>query len=206
LKRTFLIAILALVPAALMPLAATSQVAKEKRSADTDQGETIYKWEGYAGYAYTSLNQVNGSRTGLQGADFNVTRDWGRFFGLTADGAFYKFALSSPEITNSTEKPSVDSVLFGPMIHANLYGPVSGFVHVMLGGEHVGGTNQTPNISFAGGFGGGMEYKVSKHLAVRAAGDDIAASFSLINNSAALGYSSHKTWNGRATIGVVYKF
>jgi len=206
LKRTFLIAILALVPAALMPLAATSQVAKEKRPPAADQGETVYKWEGFAGYAYTSLNMVNGSRSGLQGVDFTVTRDWGRYFGVTADGAFYKYAFSHPIIANDPLSPSVTSVLFGPMIHANLYGPVSGFAHVLLGGEHVGGTSQTPNISFAGGLGGGMEYKISNHLAVRAYGDDIAASFSVIDNSPALGYSPHKTWSSRAGIGVVYKF
>jgi hypothetical protein len=206
LKRKFLFTILAMVPAAIMPMMAAGQVAPAKRTVDADQADANYKWEGYAGYAYTSLNQVNGSRSGLQGVNASVTRDWGRYFGVTADGAFYKYAFSHPIITNSTQAPSVSVVLFGPVLHANLYGPVSGFVHVLLGGEHVGGTDQTPNISFAGGLGGGMEYKVSRHLAVRASGDDIAASFSLIDNSPALGYSPHKRWSSRAAIGVVYKF
>ena len=69
---------------------ATSQVAKAKRSADADQGETNYKWEGYGGFAYTSLNNVNTSRSGLIGGKIGLTRDWGRFFGVTGEGAFYR--------------------------------------------------------------------------------------------------------------------
>lgn len=206
LKRTFLFAILALVAAATLPMMATSQVAKAKRTADADQAETVYKWEGYGGFAYTSTNNINSSRSGLMGAKFGVTRDWGRFFGVTAEGAFYSKSFSNPAISDSTQKPKETSVLFGPVLHATLYGHLSGFVDVLLGGEHIGGTSQTPNISFAGGAGGGMEWKFSQHLAARAYGDDIASSFSLINNSPALGNSPHKTWSSRAGIGIVYKF
>jgi len=206
LKRTFLFTILALVPATLMPMMATSQVAKAKRSADADQGETNYKWEGYGGFAYTSTNNINTSRSGLIGGKIGLTRDWGRFFGVTGEGAFYTKSLSSPAIENSTQKPQETSVLFGPVVHATLYGPVSGFVDVLLGGEHIGGTSQTPNISFAGGAGGGMEWKLSRHLAARVYGDDIASSFSLINNTTQLANSPHKTWSSRAGIGIVYKF
>jgi hypothetical protein len=185
---------------------ASSQVAKAKHSADVDQSETVYKWEGFGGFAYTSLNNVNTSRSGLIGAKFGITRDWGRFFGVTGEGTFYSKSLSSPAIADSTQKPKETTVLFGPVIHATLYGPVSGFVEGLLGGEHIGGTSQTPNISFAGGIGGGMEWKISRHLAARAFGDDIGSSFSLINNSAALGNSPHRTWSSRAGIGIVYKF
>ena len=206
LKRKFLIAMLALVPAAMMPLVATGQVERAKRSADTDQGDTVYKWEAFGGFAYTSTNNINSSRQGLIGAKVGLTRDFGRYFGLTGEGAFYETSFSTPAIENSTQKPTETSVLFGPVIHANLYGPVSGFVDVLLGGEHINGTSQTPNISFAGGAGGGLEWKLGKHLAARAYGDDIASSFSLIDNSAALGNSPHKSWSSRAGIGVVYKF
>ena len=205
-KRKFLIAMLALVAAATMPLAALCQVAPARRSADTDQPEKVYKWEGYGGFAYTSLNNVNTSRSGLIGGKVGLTRDFGRYFGVTGEGAFYETSLSSPAISDSVQKPTETTVLFGPVIHANLYGPVSGFVEILLGGEHIGATSQTPNISFAGGVGAGMEWKLSQHLSGRAYGDDIASSFSLINNSAALGNSPHKTWSSRAGVGVVYRF
>ena len=204
-KRTFLLSILAVVSAALMPLAAASQIAPE-RAPRSDQAEPTYKYEVYAGYAYTGLNQVNDSRYGLQGVDLSVTRDWGRYFGLTADGAYYSYPISSPVVAGSTLKPTVDTVLFGPVFHAQLYGKYSGFARVLLGGEHTGGESQTPNISFAGGVGGGAEYQLTQHFSLRASGDYIAASFSVTGNSSALGYSSHKTWNPHASFGVVYKF
>jgi len=205
LKRTLLLSILAVIPAALMPLSASSQILPHPKSA-AEGDEPTYKYKVYAGYAYTSLNQVNLSRSGLQGVDLAVTRDFGKYFGLTADGAFYNYALSSPEVTNSTLKPSVDMVLFGPELHANLYSKTSGFFHGLLGGEHVGGTSQTPNISFAGGVGGGLEYQLTSRFSMRASGDVILQSFSVVGNSPALGYSPHKTRNARATVGVAYHF
>jgi hypothetical protein len=185
-----------------MPLAAASQIAPARGSRSADQGEDSYKWEAFAGYGYTSLNQVNQSRSGLQGGNVSITRDWGKYFGITADGAYYTY----PVVSGNPGKPSVDVVLFGPVVHAQLFGKFSGFAHGLLGGEHTGGESQTPNISFAGGIGGGMEYKLGPRLSLRASGDDIASSFSVINNTPALGYSPNKRWNSRAAFGVVYRF
>jgi hypothetical protein len=206
LKRTLLLSMLAVVPAVLMPLAATSQSDTARRSRSADETVEPSKYEVYAGYGYTNLNQVNQSRSGLHGAEFTVTRDWGKYFGLTADGAVYQWATANPEVENTTYKPTVDAVLFGPVFHANLYGRTDGFVRVLLGGEHTAGTNQTPNISFAGGFGGGLDYRFSKHFSLRASGDEIESSFSVTGNSSALAYSPHAHRNVRASFGVVYKF
>jgi hypothetical protein len=205
LKRTFLISILAVVPAMLLPLAASSQILSGHKSA-AEGDETVYKNEVYGGYAYTSLNQVNLSRSGLQGAELSYTRNFGKYFGVTGDGSFYKYPFAHPEVTNSTLTPSVDMVLFGPELHANLYEKTNGFIHGLMGGEHVGGTSQTPNISFAGGVGGGLDYKLTSRISVRAAGDIILQSFSVTGNSAALGYSPNKSRNARATLGAVYHF
>ena len=205
-KRTFLFSILALVPAAFLPLVAIGQTSPSGNPGAAEPAEKTYKYFVYAGYAYTSLNQVNESRFGLQGFNVSVTRNWGRYFGLTAEGDFYKFALGSPEVVGSTAKPWVDSVLIGPELHAQLYGRFSGFAHVLLGGEHTAGENQTPDISFAGGPGGGMEYSLNPRLSVRAVGDYIGASFSVTGNSSELAFSPHKTWDSRASIGIVYRF
>lgn len=212
-KRKLLLSILAVVPALFMPLAATSQIAPD-RPPRAPQTEPSTKYEVFAGYGYTSLNQVNGSRYGLSGVNVSVTRDWGRFFGLTGDGAYYKYALrgcnsSSAGVTKDNCNPGnplVESVLFGPVVHANLSKNLSGFFRVLLGGEHTGGEYMTPKVSFAGGVGIGMDYKLTKRFALRASGDTIAASFSGRENSPALGYSPHRTRSGRAAFGLVYLF
>ena len=97
----------------LLPLAASSQILSGHKSA-AEGDETVYKNEVYGGYAYTSLNQVNLSRSGLQGAELSYTRNFGKYFGVTGDGSFYKYPFAHPEVTNSTLTPSVDMVLFGP--------------------------------------------------------------------------------------------
>jgi len=210
LKRTSLLSILAIVAAALLPLAANSQGFlyhlrhREKTETPEVNEPSPYKYDAYVGFGYTSLNQVNGSRYGLMGAELAVTRYWGKHLGLFADGAAYVHPVSSPVVVGLTQSPTVDMVLFGPVFEAKLYGNFSLFGRGLLGGEHTGGFNQSPNISLAGGVGVGMDYKLSQRLLLRAAGDDIASSFTLINPQSY--YSPHRTRSSRATFGVVYKF
>ncbi len=203
LKSKFLLSILAAVPAALMPLAAAGQVAPERPVAE--RVAHSYKYEAFAGFGYTSLNQVNQSRYGLMGFKAGLTRDFGKHFGITANGDYYKYATGSANGGNPG-KPSVISVLAGPEFRANLYGNVDGFAHVLVGGEHTGGEGMTPKLSFSGGFGGGLLYNLSAHWALRASGDRLSDSFSLNNNTPALAYSPHMHWNARAAFGAVYRF
>jgi hypothetical protein len=200
-----LLSILAVVPAVFMPLAATSQIAPD-RPPRAEQAEPAYKYELFAGYGYTSLNQVNQSRNGLQGVNVSVTRDWGKHFGLTADGGYYAYAYDA----TNPGSPSVDTLLVGPVLHANLFKHIDGFFHVLLGGEHTGGESATPRVSFAGGAGVGMDYILSPHFALRASGDDIFSSFSANTNPAvcpiASVCSAHRNGNSRAAFGLVYKF
>lgn len=192
---------LAIIPAVALALPASGQVDSDhKKTAEI--ADVDYKWEGYGGFAYTSLNQVNKSRYGLMGFKAGATRDFGRYFGLTAEGSYYKFPFGS----GNPGHPSVTSVLAGPVIHADIIGKYSGFIHALIGVEHSGGESQSPDFSFAGGFGGGMEYKLSPRLSLRATGDVIGASFTLINNSPTLGYSPHRTWNPQASFMAVYHF
>jgi hypothetical protein len=41
---------------------------------------------------------------------------------------------------------------------------------------------------------------------VQLTGDRVGASFSLPNNNPVLANSTHRTWNARGTLGVVYRF
>lgn len=199
-KSKFLLCLLAVAAAALMPLAATGQISPDRPPAD--RTAPSFKYEAYALVGYTSLNQVNQSRYGLLGGKFGVTRDFGRHFGMTAMGDYYKVPLGS----GNPGDPSVYDGLVGPEFRANLYGNFDGMLHGMIGVEHTGGEGVTPNLSFAGGFGGGILYNMSKHFALRASGDKIYAAFSLNNNTPQLAYSPHTHSNARGEFGVVYRF
>jgi hypothetical protein len=196
---------LAVISAATFSAHASAQVKStiKKAAADTD---VDYKWEAYVGFAYTSLNNVTRSRYGIVGVKIGATRDFGRYYGLTAEGSYYKYALFASSANPNPGDPSLYSALAGPVIHADIYGKFSGFIHGLIGVEHSGGESQIPSTSFAGGFGGGMEYKVNPRLSVRVTGDDIGASFSPINNTPALGYSAHRSFNPQASISAVYHF
>jgi hypothetical protein len=156
-------------------------------------------------FSYSSLNQVNESRYGLMGTKFGVTRDWGKHFGVTGMVSYYRTPTGHGAPGNPGD-PSVYGVYVGPEFHANLYGNFDGFVHALLGGEHTGGESMTPTISFSGGGGGGIVYNLSQHFALRASGDRIGQSFSLINNTPQLANSPHKTWNAQGDFGVIYRF
>ena len=204
-KRKFLLAFLAVVSATFIPLAATSQIAPD-RPAKPEKSGPSYKWEAFAGYGYTSLNQVNQSENGLQGVNLSLTRNWGKYFGLTADGGYYAYAYDA----TNPGKPTVEMVLFGPVVRANLYKNYDVFFRGLLGGAHTGGESATPNISFAGGAGGGVDCRLSPHFTLRASGDDIASSFlanaSTTVCSAGADCSPHMRRNSRAALGLVYKF
>jgi len=200
LKSKTLFSILAAIPMAIMPLAAAGQLAPERTK--TPPGTPNYKYRVFAQAGYTSLNQVNQSRYGLVGGIGGVTRDFGRHFGITAQGDYYKWATGS----GNPGHPSVYDFLAGPELHATLYGNFDGFFHGLFGYEHTGGVGKLPDHSFAGGVGGGLDYNLSQRLAIRASGDWIAASFSLNFNTPQLNYSPHKYWNPRGQVGVVYRF
>jgi hypothetical protein len=201
LKRKWLFSILAVVAATLFSLNAAAQATPESGTAGTP-ATPQYKWKAFVGFGYTSLNQVNQSRYGLVGVDAAVTRNWGRYFGLTANGSAYPGALQSGNPGN----PSVQMVLFGPEVHGHIFDKLSVFGHALIGGAHTGGEQMTPKVSFAGGGGGGMEYELSPRWGIRAYGDSIASAFSVTNNSPALGNSPHTRRNARASIGVTYSF
>jgi hypothetical protein len=186
---------------ALMPLMAVGQVAPEK-PAKVDSGAPAYKYEVYAGFAYTSLNQLNLSRYALMGGKLALTRDFGRHFGITTTGDYYRMATG----TGNPGNPSVWSITAGPEFRTTLYGNVDGFVHVLGGGEHTGGENMTPDVSPAIAFGGGLLYNLSQRWAVSASGDKTYDRYSLANNNAQQDWSSHWHSNTRATVGVVFRF
>lgn len=188
----------AAIAVALMPLAAIGQIAPEKSpSRNAEQG---YKYTVFAGWGYTSLNQVNQSNSGLQGVSLSLTRDWGKYFGATIEGGHYAWTVTS----TNPQAASVDQYLAGPVFHADLYESVGIFVHGLIGAVHTGGVSIRPDESFAGGVGVGVDYKLGPRFGLRAYGDDIGSSFTLVPYQP--GFSPHRHFNARGSIGVTYKF
>ena len=202
LKRTLLFLLVALVPAGLMPLRAIGQVNPE---AAPGQAQAAPKYEVFAGVAYSRLRQVPVSYSGLVGGKISVSRDFGKYFQLMGSGDYYKLGTGHSDIPNKGD-PSMYTFLVGPALHATLYENLSGVIFGEIGGEHTGGEHMTPSISFAGGFGGGLAYSLSRNFAVQLTGDRVAASFSLPNNNPVLANSTSRTWNVRGAFGVVYQF
>jgi opacity protein-like surface antigen len=201
LKRKKLLSILAVISAALMPLAASSQIAPEKPASQTT--EPAYKWELFAGWGYTSLNQVTNSNSGLQGVSLSGTRDFGKYFGLTVEGGHYAWTLTR----SNTYPTTVNHFLAGPVFHAPLYEKVGIFVHGLIGAvntEMGDGVEIRPAYSFGGGIGIGLDYKLDQHWGVRAYGDYIGSSFTEVPFQP--GFSPHRRFNAHAAAGVTYKF
>lgn len=188
---------------ALAPLAAAGQVNPE--AAPTAEQAAPYKYEVYAGVAYSRFRQGTQSFSGLLGGKMTLARDWGKYFQLMASGDYYRVGTGHANIS-SPGNPSVYTFLVGPQLHADLYGNLSGLIFAEVGGEHTGGEEMSPNISFAGGFGGGLSYNLAHNFGVRLTGDRVGASFSLPGATGQNAYSTHLTWNARGTIGVVYRF
>ena len=175
-KRKLLLSVLAVVPAIFMPLAATSQLHPRSSGATPEKLSTSYKYEIFAGYGYTSLNQVNKSETDCRVSDLSVTRDWGKFFGLTADGGYYKYPY------DACHPKALATLHWMSCCSGRCFIPASSehvrwFFSRAAWREHIGGVNAIPKISFAGGTGGGLDYRLNPHLVLRPSGDDIASSF-----------------------------
>lgn len=193
-----------MVALALAPLAAAGQVNPE--AAPTAEQASPYKYEAYLGVSYSRLRQVPVSYSGLLGGRMSLTRDWGKYFQLTGSVDYDKVGTGHGNLSTPGD-PSIYTAMIGPGLHANLYDKLSGLIFAELGVEHTGGEQMSPNISFAGGFGGGLTYSLFPNLAVQLTGDRIGASFPLPdNNTAGQAGSTHRTWNARGTIGVVYRF
>ncbi len=195
LKRTMVLTVLA----ALLAAAAAAQVEAPPPATGGP------KYEVYLGGAYSRLRQVPNSYSGLVGGKAALGRDFGKYFQLFGAVDYYRLGVGHNYIPDKGN-PTISTFMFGPQLHAQLYGSLSGEFFGELGAEHTGNEHMTPTVSFAGGFGGGLTYALTHRWAVRLAADRVGASFSLPNNSPQLAYSTHRTWNARYTGGVVFHF
>jgi opacity protein-like surface antigen len=180
--------------ALLMPASLVAQVAQPA----ADIAPPLQRYEIFAGVDYTTANQVKSS-SALIGGNVGGAIKLNKFFGGTVDFGDYGLAATN----NGLVKPTVTTLLAGP----EFYIPsdkITGFLHVLFGGEHTGATGAKPDVAFAYAVGGGVEYELTRHISARASGDGVWSSFVLDPNNT--GASPHLRVNARASGGIAYRF
>jgi hypothetical protein len=146
------------------------------------------KAEVFGGYQYTQVGGV----VNANGWNAAVTGNVNRWFGVTAD---FSGAYKSVGTVNANAL----TYTFGPVFSMRNK-RVTPFAHALFGGFHVSagflGANASTN-GFAAIVGGGVDVKVTSHVAVRA----IQADWILWRT---LGLTEEK--NGRISAGLVFRF
>jgi hypothetical protein len=189
-KGKFLLSVFAF----LLPMSLVAQVAKP--AADT--APAFNRYEVFAGVDYSGANQVKSS-SALIGGNGGLSAKLVKWFGGTVDFGDYGVSATS----NGLVKPTVTTLMAGPEFYIPA-DSLTGFFHVLMGGQHTGGVGAKPDVAFAYAVGGGFEYAVKKHWAVRVSGDGVVASSVLDPDNQ--GFSPHRHVNARASAGVAYRF
>ena len=158
------------------------------------------KAEVFGGYQYLRLGSDNsdngiGDAISFNGWDASVTGYFNKYFGVTGD-------FSGNYATVHGANVHIYSYTGGPVVGFRK-GPVNPFVHVLLGGAHVGASNcggcvDCSKNGFTTLFGGGVDVKVNRAVAVRLAEFDwVYYHFSDLDTSNS---------NVRITTGIVFRF
>ena len=116
------------------------------------------KAEVFGGYQYLRLNPGG---TNCQGFGGSATGNLNHWLGVVGDFGYCK-------VTGLPSGTSAHAVnyLFGPRVTYRSYGSLMPFGQVFFGGQHFGGSGGTAN-SFAMSLGGGADYKLTDHVALR---------------------------------------
>lgn len=191
-KGKFLLSVFAVV----LPISAAAQVAKPVA---TDVPDKLMRYEVFAGVDYSGDNNVK-SASALIGGNGGVSAKLAKWFGATVDFGDYGVQATSHGLV----KPNQTTFMAGPEFYIPA-DSLTGFLHVLMGGSHVGGVTGTPDVSFAYAVGGGFEYAFDKHLALRISGDGIRSSFQEEANGAT-NFTAHPHTNARASAGVAWHF
>jgi opacity protein-like surface antigen len=165
----------------------------------------------FFGYSYESTNTSafgpslvasTATRPNLNGWEASFEGKILPFVGIVADVAGHYGSQNLTEITpNGPETINVtghqQEYLFGPRLSVPV-GNFRPFAEAFVGVAHIhtGGTLPTPsNTSFAYAFGGGLDYKIIRPIALRLEGDYVRTSF----------FSNNQN-NFRLGVGVVVRF
>src|SRR5467141_4057252 len=121
------------------------------------------KAEVFGGYQYVRLNPGGTNCQGFGGAAAANLSNW---LGVAGD-------LGYCRVTGLPSGISAHAInyMFGPRVTYRSYGSLTPFAHVLLGGERITasatGFGSASSNSFAMALGGGADYKLTEHVALR---------------------------------------
>jgi hypothetical protein len=122
------------------------------------------KAEVFGGYQYTRIT-VADTGFNFNGWNASLTGNVNKWFGIAAD-------FSGAYKTESGVSVKVHTYTFGPVVSLNHEGTINPFVHALFGGAHLGASLTGLGSGGTNGFtmmmGGGVDAKVTPHLAIRA--------------------------------------
>lgn len=180
------------------------------------------KVEWFLGYSFwRAVPTSNNNRVGyMHGGSTSVAYNFNRYFGLAADFAGFdtnKVTLLTP--TGSTTVPSDGKVwtyMAGPRFSYRRYEMFTPFAQVLAGGVSatnvdISGCTGSPGCrplgadnTFATLMGGGLDIKISRHIALRL----FEADFLLTHFDDPYPNTAHRDWqkNVRLSTGIVFRF
>jgi opacity protein-like surface antigen len=156
----------------------------------------------FGGYSYapTNFSYLGGGQNGWNAALDVNSRKW---VGFTADFAQYFSTFSFGSGPNFNEKTF--TFLLGPRVSIPL-SKVTPFGHFLIGSAHIGDNisgDFSSGTSFAWDFGGGVDFTLTRHLALRGEGNYMHSHF--VTSDTQL-QSRIMDWHGRVSTGIVFRF
>jgi opacity protein-like surface antigen len=127
------------------------------------------------GYAFTNLSMPSSNRVNLSGVDAAVTADLSTRLGVTANPSYVR----ASNVLDTGQHVDVLSYLVGPVFYPARRGRLATYAHALVGGARVSGVipfngtgNETGYVNkWSWAIGGGIEYQVSRSVALRSGGD-----------------------------------
>jgi opacity protein-like surface antigen len=166
------------------------------------QAQDLPKAEIFGGYSYGRVSVLSQSHTSMNGWNASVTANLNRWFGVAADfGGLYGSAgftvtvMPLPPVGFKAQG-NVHTFLFGPQFSYRT-AKLTPFTHFLVGGAHLGGTEDFIGYNFPGSpshfslsstsfsvaLGGGADYQFTRKWAWRGQADYLRTSFANQNQN-----------------------
>ena len=174
------IMLLAVSASAQGPAGAGASSQKSSRTISQTFSSPDYStWQFSLGYQYNRINLL-GTPFMTNGLNVDAARYFGRWFGVEGQVGF---GFGNTGNTTTPSNLTAQSLFAGggPRLAYRNHGRIEPWVHFLLGEEHFR-FNQTAgvlgsNTALAGAAGGGVDYYLGRHTAVRLGADIIGSRF-----------------------------